>query len=241
MSEQSTQSTDNKSRKDENGQTLLESHKDENGETSLEDQIMTLKIKGNGALTAGHYLDAIQLYTEAISLCTSKPNAILLSNRSQAWIKIENYGLAIVDATAAIDADSSYPKGYYRRGTANFALNKTKDARKDFKAVCMLVPNDRDARSRLAECEKIIKETAFAAAITSEETAPLSETYDSKNIPIETSYDGPHPSLDDKESSEDLFLPGSLPRDFVMVRFSLRIISNHFTIKFLNPIHLLHS
>jgi serine/threonine-protein phosphatase 5 len=188
---------------------------DENGDTSsaLEGEIVILKNKGNGSLMAGHFIEAIQMYTEAMSL-SSKPNAILLSNRSQALIKIENYGLAIVDATAAIETDPNYPKGYYRRGTALFAINKTKDARKDFKAVCKLVPNDKDARSRLAECEKIIKETAFAAAITSVETAPLSETYDAKNIPIENSYDGPYPSLDEKE---DLFVPGSLPRDFVMV------------------------
>lgn len=184
---------------------------------SVEEQILVLKNKGNAALIAGHFIEAIKIYTEAISL-SSKPNAILLSNRSQALIKIENYGLAIADATEAIEADPTYPKGYYRRGTANFALNKTKEAKKDFKTVCKLVPNDKDARSRLAECEKIIKEAAFAAAITSEETAPLSETYDVKNIPIESSYDGPHPSLDEKDR-DTLFLPGSLPREFVMVWF----------------------
>ena len=188
-----------------------------------DDLIVILKNKGNAALMAGHFVEAIQLYTEAISL-SSNANAILLSNRSQALIKIENYGLAIADATEAIDADPTYPKGYYRRGTANFALNKTKDARKDFRMVCKLVPNDKDARSRLAECEKMVKEMAFAAAITSEETAPLSQTYDLKNILIESTYDGPHPSLIDEKDVDVLFEPGSLPRDFVMVRYNINCI-----------------
>ena len=213
------------------------SRMDEKGD-SVDDAILILKNKGNSALVAGHFIEAIQLYTEAISL-SLKPNAILLSNRSQALIKIENYGLAMDDASAAISADPSYPKGYYRRGTAAFALNKTKDARKDFRMVCKLVPNDKDARSRLAECEKIVKEAAFAAAITSMETAPLSETFDSKNIPIESSYDGPHPSLDDKD---DLFEPGCLPRDFVMVRLLYSFQYTLFTFGLIlyiqNSIHL---
>jgi serine/threonine-protein phosphatase 5 len=198
---------------------------DENG-LSSDDLILTLKNKGNAALQAGHFVEAIELYTQAISV-SSKPNAILLSNRSQALIKIENYGLAIADATAAIAADPSYPKGYYRRGTATFALNKPKEARKDFRMVCQLVPQDKDARSRLAECEKIVKEAAFAAAITSMEVAPLSETYDSKNIPMESSYDGPHPCLEEKDR-DAMFEPGVLPRDFVMVRYLLLLPPQHY-------------
>ena len=77
----------------------------------------------------------------------------------------ENYCLAIQDTTHAIEFDSSYPKEYYRRGTAEFALGRAKAARKDFKTVCKLRPKVRDARARLSECDKFVREAAFAGAI----------------------------------------------------------------------------
>ena len=124
---------------------------------------LALKDEGNTALKEGHFTEAIHHYSTALSHLPD--NAIILSNRALAYIKVENYGLAIQDATHAIASDPSYPKGYYRRGTAEFALGRAKAARKDFRAVCKLRPKDRDARAKLAECEKSVREAAFAAAI----------------------------------------------------------------------------
>ncbi len=193
------------------------------GNEDLPEQCLQLKDKGNKALIEGHILDAITLYTEALSLL-STPNAIILSNRAQAYIKVENYGLAIVDASAAIDADPTYPKGWYRRGTANFALNKNKAARKDFKMVCKLKPRDKDARTRYTECDKLVKEAAFAAAIESAETIPLSDSYDPSDVVITSAYSGPHPNGGDiplvngeMDKEDAFFKPGRLPMEFVKV------------------------
>eukprot|EP00957_Ditylum_brightwellii_P001789 137550-Ditylum_brightwellii.AAC.1 len=98
-----------------------------------EAEALRLKDLGNTALSEGHPLVAIQFYSTSLEY--SPNNAIVLSNRAMAYIKVENYGLAILDATAAIKADPSYPKGFYRRGTAQFALGKAKAARKDFRSV----------------------------------------------------------------------------------------------------------
>ena len=210
--------TDQNTSSSSNGEVV----KSNNGD-GLTEKSLQLKEEGNKALIAGHVLEAITLYTEALSLLDS-PNAIILSNRAQAYIKVENYGLAILDASAAVDIDPAYPKAYYRRGTANFALNKPKLARKDFKMVCKLKPKDRDARVRYAECDKIVKQVAFAAAIVSEETIPLSESYEPSDIIIADTYNGPHPSGEetclangemDKENA--LFQAGNLPMEFVEV------------------------
>ena len=178
---------------------------------------LELKDLGNASLNEGHYTEAIHLYSTALSHLPS--NAIILSNRALAYIKIENYGLAIQDATAAIESDPAYPKGYYRRGSAEFALGKAKSARKDFRQVCKLRPKDRDARNKLAECEKAVRESAFAAAILSEETLPLSESFKAESIVVERGYEGPHPAgyLEVGEGEGRLFEAGMLPREFVMV------------------------
>ena len=181
---------------------------------------LACKEEGNAALAIGHYNEAVHHYSSALSHLPG--NAILLSNRALAYIKLENYGLAIQDATHAIDNDPTYPKGYYRRGSAEFALGRTKAARKDFRSVCKLRPKDKDARAKLGECDKAIKEAAFAAAILSEETVPLSDTLLPESIIIEKNYDGPHPRLGQEmlrvEQAEEaaLFEPNKLPRDFVI-------------------------
>ena len=179
------------------------------------------KDDGNEALKAGHYTEAIHHYSTALSHLPD--NAIILSNRALAYIKVENYGLAIQDATHATEADPTYPKGFYRRGTAEFALGRAKAARKDFRAVCKLKPKDRDARAKLSACDKAVREEAFARAIEGEESVPLSDTFHPEHLTVEKSYDGPHPAINgelipneqvDKEAA--LFEPGMLPREFVL-------------------------
>jgi len=179
-----------------------------------------LKDEGNSALAAYRFNEAVRLYSEAISYDAT--NAIFYSNRAMAYIKMESYGLAIIDATKAIELDPKYVKGYYRRGSALFALGKNKQARKDFRSVCQQRPRDRDARNKLGACDKAVKEAAFSAAIESSETEPLSSTINVENIKIEPSYDGPRVvpvgASESEEGAEEsgYFRMGMLPMDFVM-------------------------
>lgn len=62
-------------------------------------ETLTLKEQGNRLLSNFKYALAAEKYTEAIEL---SPTAVLLSNRAQALIKTESYGLAIQDANKAI-------------------------------------------------------------------------------------------------------------------------------------------
>ncbi|KAL3936151.1 MAG: hypothetical protein SGBAC_008471 [Bacillariaceae sp.] len=182
------------------------------------EKALELKTQGNGQLVKGHFLEAIGFYSEALEF--DPTNAIILSNRAQAYIMVENYGLAMADATSALVSDPKYAKAYYRRGSAHFALTHYKDAKKDFKKVCQLKPKDKDARKKFQACEKAIREDAFSKAIMSEKTAPLSDTYDPNAISLPSSYDGPNVSpegiLDDLELEASFFEPGKLPRDFVV-------------------------
>ena len=56
-------------------------------------------------------------------------------------------------------------QGYYRRGEANFALGRHKNALKDFKSAARLAPKDPDCRRKLAACEKEVKRIRFEEAL----------------------------------------------------------------------------
>ncbi len=66
---------------------------------------------------------------------------------------------------------------------------------------------------------------AFAAAIESEETVPLSDSYDPSELVVNgASYDGPHPAPGggclgngEMDKEDALFRPGNLPMEFVKV------------------------
>ena len=76
--------------------------KEHQDEIFHEAKALELKDEGNKALMAGKTLDAIRLYSEGLEFAPT--NAVLLSNRAMAYIKVENYGVAIQDATNAITA-----------------------------------------------------------------------------------------------------------------------------------------
>jgi len=210
-------------------------------EEELMKKVIAEKTLGNAALLSSSPTAAITHYTNALTLLNTNTNtntntnitlspssttqkAILYANRAQAYIVLENYGLAILDASDGIQTDSTYPKGFYRRGTAHLALQKYKSAKQDFKKVCILKPKDKDARAKFSMCDKLVKEAAFAKAIMSEEVIPLSQKLNVNRILMNlTGYDGPHPSLSgevlgegESEIEEGLFHFGNLPLKFVI-------------------------
>ena len=111
---------------------------------------------------------------------------------------------------AAAAADTPARTGYYRRGSAYFALSNYKLALKDFKQAAKMEPKDRNARSKLAACDKARKDQLFAMAIESEDSAPISDTLNPDDITVDDSYDGPRLG-DDGVASIDLeFVQGMM-------------------------------
>lgn len=114
-----------------------------------------------------NYDEAIAYYTKAVEL--NPTVAIYYGNRSFAYLKTECFGYALTDASKAIELDRNYIKGYYRRAASNMSLGKFKLALKDYEAVMKARPNDKDAKAKFTECNKIVKKIAFEKAISVEE------------------------------------------------------------------------
>ena len=153
------------------------------------------KDAGNSFFKEGHYAEAVVKYNEAIDLDPEKP--AFYTNRSFCHLKMENHGLAIADATVAIELDKTFVKAYHRRGSAYMALAQFKSALKDFKAAKQLKPNDRDVLEKFKAADKEVKRQAFEKAIhTDEKTEPLlCETLEADTMAVDSSYDGPQPSM----------------------------------------------
>lgn len=120
--------------------------------------------------------------------------AVLLSNRAAAHLRLENYGSAASDASKALELDPRYVKAYYRRADANFALGKVKLSLADFRRAAKVAPRDPDLRRKMKECEKAVQKIRFEEALAgpeAEAAPPASEAVDLEAMVVPDSYDGP--------------------------------------------------
>ena len=147
-----------------------------------------MKNEGNKAFGRHDWPTAIDFYTKAIGLDDSDP--AFFANRAQAYIKSEAYGYAIADATKAIELNPNFVKAYYRRALANTAILKPKNALTDFRTCVRLDPTNRDAKLKLAECQKIVRQLDFFAAIEVGDEPSAAEGLDVDLIKVEDNYDG---------------------------------------------------
>jgi len=84
-------------------------------------QVNELKEKGNTALNAEKFDEAIAAYTEAIALDAN--NHVLFSNRSAAYAKAGKFRDALEDAEKTISLNPKWAKGYSRKGAAAAGLH----------------------------------------------------------------------------------------------------------------------
>lgn len=75
---------------------------------SAREQAVELKNKGNEAFKNQDWPAAVNFYTQAIELYDKEPS--FYTNRAQANIKLESYGLAVIDADKAIELDPNNVK-----------------------------------------------------------------------------------------------------------------------------------
>lgn len=128
----------------------------EDSQEAKEAKAEEFKTQGNEFFKNWKYQEAYDAYSKAVDVNVGgAKQCVYLSNRAFASLRLENYGIAIIDAKAAIDIDPNYIKAYYRRGCAYLALTQIASAVKDFRKVCKIVPKDKDARLKYNETVKL--------------------------------------------------------------------------------------
>ncbi|KAL3437612.1 hypothetical protein BDV09DRAFT_183456 [Aspergillus tetrazonus] len=152
------------------------------------EEATALKVQGNKAFAQHEWPTAVDFYTQAIEKYDKEPS--FFSNRAQCHIKLEAYGFAVADATKALELDPNYIKAYWRRALANSAILNYRDAMRDFKAVVKREPGNRDAKLKLAECEKLVRRLEFEKAIEVADPPSAFESLDIDAIAVDDGYDG---------------------------------------------------
>ncbi|NWX75961.1 TOM70 protein, partial [Alca torda] len=105
------------------------------------DRAQAAKNKGNKYFKAGKYEQAIQCYTEAISLCPPEKNLDLSTfyqNRAAAYEQLQKYTEVAQDCTKAVELNPKYVKALFRRAKAHEKLDNKKECLEDVTAVCIL-------------------------------------------------------------------------------------------------------
>lgn len=110
------------------------------------------KAKGNAALQAKKFTEAIECYTKAINLDGS--NEIYYSNRSAAYLSMGDAQNALNDAIACIGLNPNFTKGYSRKGSALHALKRFNDSIAAYEEGLSKFPDDQGLKSGLEAAKK---------------------------------------------------------------------------------------
>ncbi|GAK67310.1 protein phosphatase 5 [Moesziomyces antarcticus] len=175
-----------------------------------------LKDEGNKLFVAGQYDAAKHQYGLAIALDPSVP--AFYSNRAACELKLEQHGLAIEDATKAIQLDSKFSKAYFRRASAHLSILDPKSALPDLKIVAQLEPKNASVKAQLEATVKLIRRLEFEKAIKVAEGVKAADTVESNlkegggGTVVPDSYDGPRIADGDDEETKHL---GKIDEKFI--------------------------
>ncbi|XP_059144694.1 uncharacterized protein LOC131931871 [Physella acuta] len=112
------------------------------------------KDEGNKCIKEGKYTEAVIHYTEAIK---HEPHtAALYSNRSLAFLKIDQLYLAMEDAKKAVQLEPSWPKGFFRKAEIEFKAGHFNKALISYKQALILGPTDQGILAAIAKTNKEI-------------------------------------------------------------------------------------
>jgi len=110
------------------------------------------KAKGNAALTAKQYSQAIEYYTQAINL--DGANHVYYSNRSAAYLSQNDAMNALQDANSCISLNPEFAKGYSRKGAALHSLKRYNDSIKAYQEGLDKFPDDKGLMQGLESAKK---------------------------------------------------------------------------------------
>lgn len=133
---------------------------------NLSNQVAKLKDEGNKYFKAQNYPEAIKLYSSAIDMAFQRPFweshelterevSVCLSNRSIAYISLEQWVNAYIDAEWGIRIKPDYSKAYFRKGKALMGMKRYEEAVHAFEIGLEFEPKNESFINSLEEARKL--------------------------------------------------------------------------------------
>ncbi|KAL3866913.1 hypothetical protein ACJMK2_044162 [Sinanodonta woodiana] len=115
-------------------------------------QVEELKSQGNACVKSGNYGEAVLHYSHGIKL--EPGNHLLYSNRSLAFLKLQQYYLALEDAKLAIKLQPNWPKGFFRKGEVEYQTGNCSSAIMSYKQALLLDPSNTEIQEALERAQR---------------------------------------------------------------------------------------
>ncbi|CAN8072297.1 unnamed protein product [Agarophyton chilense] len=180
------------------------------------------KERGNEQYQAANYHSAVELYSAGIE--QEPTNAALFSNRSAAYLKLQNFTKATLDAEMCIQLDPKWSKGWWRKGTAQLEDQDYTAARHTFNEGLQHCPGDENLIAGIEKAKKYI------AAVESVQGPGEREKDFNPDAPskrtTETPTDGTTPKSSENASSDTEIWPGSPEEEIQRIKGA----PNHYAI-----------
>jgi len=125
------------------------------GEENNQIEAEALKAKGNAAVKARNFKEAITCYGKAIEL--NPKNHVYYSNRAAAYINLTKFKEALVDANKCIEVHDVWARGYGRKGAALFGLKRYPEAIVAYQKALSYEPNSSHYKTEIESCKKVQK------------------------------------------------------------------------------------
>lgn len=120
--------------------------------SARQQQVDQLRQQGNDCVKDDNYSEAILHYTHAIQ--QDKTNHLLYSNRSLAFLKLDQYYFALEDAKEAIKLQPNWPKGFYRKGEVEFKVGQYTASLISYGQAFLLDPTNQDVKAAIERTNK---------------------------------------------------------------------------------------
>lgn len=120
------------------------------------------KRKGNDALAAKQYEEALKCYTKAVELCPS--NSVYFCNRAATYSFLGKDALAVEDCKLAVKLDPLYCKAWTRLGLAYFNLHQYSQSVEAYERAKTLEPNNHGIEQGLSLAKEKLKSSPTASS-----------------------------------------------------------------------------
>ncbi|WIA33296.1 hypothetical protein OEZ86_006436 [Tetradesmus obliquus] len=128
------------------------------GDTSTGSEAAAYKEQGNAKFKSGDFQQAAEWYAKAIDL--DHNNAVLFSNRSNAFLQLNDLQKALEDAAKATSLKPSWDKGWYRTGCALEAQGRLEEALRAYQTALDCSPSNEQILSKVRALKQQQKNTA---------------------------------------------------------------------------------